>query len=267
MTGAVTNLTPTSLGGLRLAKVADMAPHVNLLIYGEPGVGKTLLCGSCDLVPAMRKVLILDIDGGALTVKSKFPNVERLKITEWKQLQSVYNELYASSTHGFQTVCLDTATEAQKINMVGIMEEVVKAAAAKGEHRDQEVPSVREWGVSSEQVRRMVRAYRDLPMNFLMTAHVKDDKDEKTGMIRKAPDLPGKLSRQIAGFFDIVLYMYVREMPKDADQPNGDKIQLRLLSSSASEKITAKDRTDKLPAIMKTVDMKSINALITGDKK
>lgn len=258
---APAKLIPTQLGGLSLTKVADMAPHINMIIYGEPGVGKTLLSASADAVPAMRKALILDVDGGALSVKDKYPNVERLRITKWSQLQQVYNALYADAQHGFQTVILDTGTEAQKYSINEIMVKAVDKAAEKGEERDPEVPGLREWGITQEQVRRMVRAYRDLPLNFIMTCHVKDDKDERTGLVKKSPDLPGKLSRQIAGFFDVVMYMYMKQLERD-----GEKKDVRLLMTQPTQAITAKDRTDKLPSIIQECNMAYIYNMLTGVK-
>jgi hypothetical protein len=243
-----------------------MPPNFNLLVYGEPGVGKTRLCASADEVAEMRKVLILDVDGGVRTAQNVFPNVEYLSVTKWDQLQSIYNDLRADASHGFRTVVLDTVTEAQKINMVGIMKTAAVKATEKGEQRDEEVPGLREWGISSEQVRRMIRAYRDLPINFLMTAHVKDDKDERTQITRRSPDLPGKLARQIAGFFDIVFYMYQREVQRDGT--DGQKISktLRLLTSTSTDRVTAKDRTSRLPAVTQDLSMKFIYATANGGK-
>src|SRR5689334_9458247 len=93
---AITNLTPTtvrSLGGIPLQRVGDMAPRINALIYGDTGVGKTRLVASADLVPTMRRVLILDVDGGALSVRSLYPNVERIKITKWQQIMDIHTDL------------------------------------------------------------------------------------------------------------------------------------------------------------------------------
>jgi hypothetical protein len=254
-------LTPKSIGGLRLARAADLAPTVNLLVYGEPGVGKTRLCGSADAVPAMRKVLILDIDGGALSIRDVYPQVDVVRITQFGEIWRVYQDLASGHNHGYQTVCLDTGTEAQKYSMADIMNRVVMQAKEKGEYRDPEVPSVREWGITTEQVRRMVRAFRDLPMNFLMTCHVKDDKDERTLITKKNPDLPGKLARQVAGFFDVVLYMYVLSR-KEGD----DVIEQRVLLSAATERVTAKDRTDKLPRHVTDISMQFVYNTLTGAK-
>jgi len=258
---APARLTPTSIGGLKITKVADLAPHLNMLIYGDPGVGKTRLAASADQVPAMRDVLILDVDGGALSAKEVYPNVQRIRVTTWTDLISVYTDLFSNPDHGFNTLVLDTATEAQKYSMSGIMEKVI----AKDAERDPEVPSVREWGITSEQVRRLVRGFRDLPLSFIMTCHLADDKDDKTGIIKKAPDLPGKLKKQIAGFFDVVAYMYVKDIEKEDDAGNKIKEEHRLLMTAATDRITAKDRTDRLPRIVVDPTMEQLYTKMIGD--
>src|ERR1700750_2658817 len=129
MTGAVTNLTPTSLGGIRIHKLADQAPHVNAIIYGMPGTGKTRLCASGDAVPWMRKVLLLDVDGGAMSAKELYPQVDRLPITNWKQIMDVYQDLASGMDHGYRTVILDTGTEAQKYDQAAVMKQAAKITA------------------------------------------------------------------------------------------------------------------------------------------
>lgn len=54
-------LTPTQFAGLKLSKPKLQLPHINVLIYGRPSVGKTTLAGSADTVPEMRKVLLVEI--------------------------------------------------------------------------------------------------------------------------------------------------------------------------------------------------------------
>src|SRR6266480_3648470 len=161
------------LGGLKVTKARDLAGYTNMVIYGEPGVGKTRIIGSCDALPEMRKVLIIDVDGGALTVRDTFPNVEVLRVDSFKKLQNVYNDLKAGG-HGYGTVGIDTITEVQKYNMTDVMAELVRKDANRNEY----VPDRREWGISSEMVRRMIHAFKDLPLHTIFTAHVKDDEDK-----------------------------------------------------------------------------------------
>lgn len=263
---SISSLTPTSLGNIKIQKLSEMAPRVNMVIYGMPGVGKTLISASADAVPAMRKVLLMDIDGGALSAKEKYPNADRVVITRWSQINEIYVELAANPNLGYQTVIMDTGTEAQKYSQAAVMARAVKLAADKGEVRDVEVPSFREWGITAEHMRNTVRRFRDLPMNFIMTLHVKDDKNEMTGKVSKVPDLPGKLARQIAGFFDVVLYMYIKEVPDRSDPEGKAKIEKRLLQSVASELVIAKDRSDRLPPFIQDLSMKFLYNTINGVK-
>jgi len=81
---------------------------------------------------------------------------------------------------------------------------------------------------------RVVRAFRDLPMNVIFTCAEKYNQDE-TKKYKYVPDMTGQLSKKIQGFMDMVGY-YVQG--KD-----GDKIQRRLyVMPSGLGKYDAKHR-------------------------
>lgn len=260
-------LTPTHIGNLPVRKAAELGGKVNMLIYGEPGVGKTRIIGSADAVPEMRKVLIVDVDGGALTVKDDFPNVDVVRVENFDQLQAVYNSLRAGG-HGYGTVGIDTITEVQKYNMTDVMARLVARDPARNEF----VPDRREWAISSEMVRRMIHAFKDLPLNTIFTAHVKDDEDPSTGATFKRPDLPGKLARQIPGWFDLVVYMYEREVQtrNEKNEVTGTEVK-RLWLTKNGGKVIVKDRSNKMPRIYEVKPneptMVKVHALINGEKK
>lgn len=248
----VTSLTPMTIAGLKLEKVADVPPHFNLMIYGKSGVGKTRLAGSAYAVPEMRRVLYIDIEGGVLTLRKEFPGVERVRIKTWKEMQSVYDALFAGG-HGFSTVILDSLTEIQKFNMNEIM---LKMMDEKGDERDMDVPSLREWGKNLEQTRRFVRAFRDLPMNVIFTALEREDKDRMNRPI-KLPSLSGKMAQEVAAFLDIVLYYNIKEVTID-----GEERQVRILQSAATESTVAKDRSGMLPPVLLDPDMEQLYDII-----
>jgi AAA domain-containing protein len=235
----VRSLTPASIGGLRIERVADRAPHFNMLVYGKSGTGKTYLAGSAQDVPEMRRVLYLDIEGGILTLRRAFPDVETVRITTWKEFQAVYDALRAGG-HGYQTIILDSLTEIQKFNMNEIMRKLVEA----NEERDMDVPSLREWGKNLEQCRRFIRAFRDLPLNVIFIALEREDKDRMQRPI-KLPSLSGKMAGEVAAFLDIVCYYNIKEVTE-----NGETQQLRVLQSAATESVVAKDRSGLLPPAM-----------------
>ena len=121
--------------------------------------------------------------------------------------------------------------------------------------RDPDVPGIREWGKNSEQIRRFVRAFRDLSVNTIFTALSATDKDQKTGITLSRPYLSGKLASEVAGFLDIVCYMYIRVVEGDVR---------RLMLTSGTDTCVAKDRSDSLPPVLEEPDMKTIHNIVTG---
>lgn len=250
MTTDIEVLSPRNLGGLKVVKAHERPPYMNILLYGQSGVGKTRLAGSADSVPDMRKVLCVDLEGGTLTLTHSNPNVDILRVKDWEQMQAVYDALHAGN-HDYSTVIVDSLTEVQKFNMYNIMNEVVEF----NNDRDADVPSMREWGKNLEQMRKFVRAFRDLPMHTIFTALMKDDKDKKTGLSQKMPSLSGKLAGEVAGFLDIVCYMYIKEV---------DGEQKHLVLTGATDEVIAKDRTGKLPIVLDNPDMSSFLGYINN---
>lgn len=239
-------ITPRNLAGLRIVKASERAPFINLLVYGNSGMGKTRLAGTSDSVPSMRKVLIVDVEGGTLTLTHSNPNVDIVRVKTWKEVQAVYDELYAGNT-GYNTVVLDSLTEIQKFNMYTIMDDLKKDP--KNSERSVDVPSMREWGINLEQMRKFVRAFRDMPINTIFTALAKEEKNAKTGMVHKQPSLSGKLAGEVAAFLDIVCFMYVKEI---------DGEMRRMLLTTSTDEYVAKDRTGKLPLVIPDPTMMEI---------
>lgn len=239
-------LTPQTLGGLEISTVADTATNVTMIIYGDSGVGKTRLCGSVSEVSAMMPAIVLDIEGGMLSLKQKYPDLSVIRIDNFKKLQRAYDGLFTGK-HPFKTVIIDSITETQKFGMYDIMERAVK----KDSDRDPDLPGIGEWGKSSEQMRRLIRAFRDLPMNTIFTA-LRQDSKNKFGHTTTQPDLPGKLAGQVPALVDEVLYMYVKAVAGSYK---------RLLLGQRTEEIVAKDRSDNLPAVLGSEEELSMQLL------
>lgn len=250
-------LTQKTLAGLNVVPVSERSSWYNILIYGDSGAGKTTLAGSADDVPAMRKCIVIDIEGGTESLKHAYPGVDAVRVTSWKSMQEVYNAL-AEGDSGYETVILDSLTEIQKFNMYNVMNNVL----AKHPERDVDVPSMREWGINLEQTRRMVRGFRDLDMHTIFTALARHDKNEKTGVTLTQPSLSGKMAGEVAAFLDVVVFLYVKQVG------DGDDVQFpRYLLTQKTDTHIAKDRTGKLPQVIEEPTMRKIHEYMTTKKE
>jgi len=233
-------ITKSNLGGLPITKASQGMKHINMLVYGDSGVGKTVLAASAAAVKEMSPVLLLDVEGGTFSIREKYADVDVVRVQTWKDMQAVYDALFNNLT--YKTIILDSLTEIQKFSMYNIMDDLV----GREPDRDPDVPGMREWGKNTEQIRKIVRAFRDLECNAIFTALATSDKDAKTGILKTKPSLSGKLKDEVAGFVDEVVFMYKKIM--------GDDIK-RLLLTSGTDQQVAKDRSDKLPVIIEDPTM------------
>lgn len=240
-------LTQDNLGGLRVRSVVEEAEYFNLMIYGESSVGKTTLAGSAVEVPEMRPVIFLDIEGGTLSLRDKYPEVEKVRIDGWNDLVDVYIDLKDNPTR-YKTVVLDSVSELEEFGMEEIMNRAIKKAEDEGDERDPDLPQIGEHGKSSNRMRKVIRRFRDLPMNTVFTALERVDVDKKNRRTIK-PRLSPKLSSQVSGFLDVVLYMYKKETE--------DEIR-RVVLSEATDEVIAKDRTNRLPQTIADPTMSAI---------
>lgn len=250
--------TPAMIGGMQPTTVSEIVFNYNFLVFGDYGIGKTTLAGSSIEVDDLSPVLFLDIEGGALAIKSRYPDVHVLRITEPGELKRIYQDLRKQAAKGelkYKTIIVDSVTELHKLELRYIMLDVMENDD-KG-NRDEDVPGMQEYLKATERIRRVCRRFRDLPVSVIFTALLTEEQDDKKNRTYKKIALTRKLSTEIGGFFDVVLYMYMKE--------NEGK-QTRLLLSTRTEEIAAKDRTDTLPNILIEPNMEKIFQYITGEK-
>lgn len=249
-------LTKDTIAGLQIAKPRDLINFINALIYGDPGVGKTRLAGSASAVPEMSPVLMWDFEGGTLSLTEDYPDVEVARLTSWLAVDRLYGSLYDKNP--YKTIIVDSLSETQKFSMSQIMRQVVE----KDSSRDPDIASVREWGKNGEQMRRLVRALRDLPCNTIFTALAREEKDEHSGVTKIRPALPGQMKGEVAGYVDIVAYMYKKEV-----RSGGEREMKTLLLTQGTERQVAKDRSGQLPPILEAPTMADIYGYIHRRQK
>lgn len=240
-------LAPLTIAGLPITPVKEQAPYFNMLIYGQSGVGKTYLAGSCNAVPEMQRVLLLDAEGGTLTLRNTpYRNIDVIRVKSWDDMDRIYNELYRTN-HGFNTVIVDSLTEIQKMSMERIMNR--QYADDEDDSPQDNMPQMREWNINIEQTRKFVRRFRDLPVNTVFTALEKQEKNMRTGATKRKPSLSGKVADEVAAFLDIVAYYYLKE--------DGGENK-RILLTGQTEDTVAKDRSGTLEMMIVEPSMEKI---------
>lgn len=216
-----------------IAPVETKHNKLKVLIYGDPGVGKTVLAAGA---PAP---ILIDVEGGSLSLRNhpalssvavmRYINVRQLELFAQKAAQGNFAE--------YESVIIDSYSELQKRDL----DDIVKAAARKDPQRDPSLPIGMDYNKNTEHLRQIAAAFRDLDKHLVVICHAKEEKDDRTGTLFVRPNLTPKLASTMAGIFDIVGYM--------SATGEGDS-RRRTLQVHPSPAIQAKSRIGNLPPVI-----------------
>lgn len=208
-----------------------------MLIYGEPGAGKTHFIGTAADHEDTSPVLLLDVDGGVRTLRKK-SNVDVKQVRSYAEMTHIYMNLFNAiedESLPYKTIGFDSLSEFQKLDL----SKVNKDYSSENSKIEEDVPDQRSYYKSGNHVTKIVRAFRDLPCNVIFTAHESTDRDNFNRIIR-FPQFPGKLKNDIPGFLDVVGHLRV--------EVHGDTL-VRQLQTAKTETLIAKDRNGVFDAI------------------
>jgi hypothetical protein len=219
--------------------IQDEDEHNNLMIYGDSGVGKTVLAGSDDDV-----LFVAPEDNGTLSAKRFGSDAMKWKIREgadgWEDTLAAYKWLRSLETIPFNWVVLDSLTELQDMCMAKVIREDLEVHPG----RDPDSPLIGDWVPYYNKFAKMVKAFNALEVNMLYTALAQEEEDDD-GNKMKLPMLQGKgtqYAKKVASWMTSFGHISVRSKT-EGEGENKRRIDYRVVQWKASKSVMAKDRT------------------------
>lgn len=214
--------------------------YLRMIIYGRPGVGKTVLAATAADVPEMRDVLMADVDNGTMSI-SRRKDIDRIPVTEYGHIARIkefldthcrlrdagdlqklaaYNERFMGfetpEPRQYRTLLIDTVSEAYTLVMYQLFG--IKVGNIR---LDQEIPK-QEWEhyrKAADMIAASIREFRRMPINLILTAHEIVKEDKFTGRQARVPGVQGQLSTAIQGHVDVVGWLTTGTETPDASKP------------------------------------------------
>jgi phage nucleotide-binding protein len=183
---------------------ADQVPDLYrlcLLLYGQPGVGKTTLAATMADVPGAGPVLLVDVDGGSRSISHR-RDVTIFRPTSWADFTDVYDTAQAGE---FKTVIIDTLSEAGRLCMDMVLGTGKRAVPLMNDDTN-------DYTQVNERVMRLVRRFRGLTtspgVHVLFTTWEIEQEIKKGDNInvltRIRPDLSAKLNIGVRSVVDSI---------------------------------------------------------------
>jgi hypothetical protein len=168
-----------------------------------------------------------------------------IEVDSWSKLTRVYEflakkdwktlaEKLSTDVLEYKSVMIDSGTELEYV----LRQEVVREGGSLSE-----VPEQQHYLKTQERFRRMYRKFRDLPgISLVVTAGVRELKDDVGGIIKLYPDFQPALCHDLLRMTDEIFFMGVKQE---------DKQWIHVLQTHLTNKIVARDRSSRLDAVIK----------------
>lgn len=194
---------------------------IKVLVCGSPGSGKT-----CFAAGFPYPILFLDFDSKVNSAARWYEkDKERLENIDVKQLGkrldgidpiteflSIVNDLGEQQKKGemkYKTVVIDSATTFSS----AVLNHIVKTnPTIKRVVSSQGVQAgLQDYGILKREFEKLIPGLLSLPVNVVMTAHIKTDRSELTGEIIRTPIMDGGFSHVLPVYFEEVYRVFMKE--------------------------------------------------------
>lgn len=214
--------------------VSEVSNSVNMLLYGDSGVGKTVFAGSGR--EKGKNDLIIDIEGGTLSAARNKSKTNVLPAYDYDSFLDIV-EAIEEDPDRFEWVIVDSLTKLQDIIWNKIMDEAV----AKNPSRSPYKRELQEWGEAQSRLKDLVERLKNSEANVLFIALADSEVDEDGNTVR-VPAIHGSKGRVqawVSAQMDVVAYMRVISKGDDS---------FRAVHFNKSPEYYAKDRLQLYPS-------------------
>jgi hypothetical protein len=231
------------MGTPEIRSVDQQKKGINLLIYGDNGVGKT------PLIATSPKCLILSADPNG-TASAYGSGCDVVDITDWDVMEDVHEDARNGAIgKRYEWIWLDSVSGFQDVGLEHIMRELV----AIKEHRKIHLPDKGEFGANMNRIKLWTRWMADLPINFGMTAYPVQTEDEEGNAVFM-PYIQGKgMPQTISGYMSVIGFMEVVDVKGEPK---------KVLNFQKRDLYYARDRYGALPARMGDPTIPKIQKMI-----
>jgi len=231
----------------------------NMLVYGGPGSGKTVLAGT---VPG--RILFLAGEPGYISAARLGAHGKARLIPDTATAVAAASWLEDGGATQFDWVIADGLGTMQKKFLLNYAAEAYDANPAKRAHRN--LPDKPDYFNAQNMIMSWVARLIDLPVNTLFTAHAMFPEDKATGEQLVYPAIQGKgyeISSYVCGLMHAVGFM----RPRIKQTPDGPKEVRRILWQNTIDPANetnyfAKDQFNALGRFTDDLNMKQICDII-----
>lgn len=246
--------------------LSDVGEQINILYYGDAGTGKTTNLAT---MANAGKIVVVNAEGGlkARPLRKQGVKVENIEIVPEPGVQVTFDILHAlywdlkatieADPSAYVGIVWDSITEIQRVLLRNVADNRADRAERQSKgNTDRFQTELADYGRMTEELRELIRWYRDLPVHFGASALERRDTDDD-GAVAYRPALTPALALDLYGYVDVVVHTDVADVAgeleyRGAFQPVG--------------KYRAKDRLSAgaLPRYLVTPTFERVSAYVEG---
>jgi hypothetical protein len=195
--------------------------NLAVLVCGTPGSGKTCFAAGFP-VPILFLDFDLKVDSAAAWYEDDKARLEQIEvkqlgkrldgsdpIVEFLAITKELGEQQKTGAMKYKTLVIDSATtfSAAVLNhIVRTNPGIKRVASTQGVQ-----PGMQDYGILKREFEKLIPGLLSLPMNVVMTSHIKTDRSELTGEVIRSPIMDGSFASTLPIYFKEVFRVFMKD--------------------------------------------------------